>query len=197
MEPFADLHSTDLDELDEMEPSDLLLEDVKDCIQLVTFRLGGEKYGMDVLQVQEIIRYSEPTPVPNMPDFIRGVTNLRGTILPVLDLRTRFRMSPCHYGSLESAIILIAHVDTKQVGIIADAVADVLFFPKKQISPPPELFSQVDTEFIQGMGEMRGELLILLNLEKILSAESLKKYGMGSGAVDGLSVVPGEGEERP
>ncbi|MBF0462039.1 MAG: purine-binding chemotaxis protein CheW [Magnetococcales bacterium] len=180
MERLADLHTTDLDEFDEAEQADLILENVKDCIQLVTFLLGTEKYGMDVLQVQEIIRYSEPTPVPNLPDFIRGVTNLRGTILPVLDLRKRFGMSAGDYGHSDSAIILIAYVGVKQVGIIADAVADVLFFPKDQICPPPDLFSQVDTAFIQGMGEIRGELVILLNLDKILSAEEIKKYGFSS-----------------
>ncbi len=178
MERLADLHRTDLDDLDEDEETELLLENVKDCIQVVTFRLGGEKFGMDVLQVQEIIRYSEPTPVPNMPDFIRGVTNLRGTILPVLDLRRRFGMTPGDYGHSETAIILIAYVDTKLVGLIADSVADVLFFPKDRLSPPPDLFNHVDTEFIQGMGEMRNELIILLNLDKILSVEEMKKQGM-------------------
>lgn len=194
MDSLTDLHMTGLDdEFDETEESDLILENIKDCIQLVTFRLGGEKYGMDVLQVQEIIRYSEPTPVPNMPDFIRGVTNLRGTILPVLDLRLRFGMPPGHYESSESAIILIAYVDTKLIGIIADAVADVLFFPKNQICPPPDLFSQVDTEFIQGMGQLRNELIILLNLDKILSAEEIKKYKMASKTVNNLPEN-GQGE---
>ncbi|MEO5350085.1 MAG: chemotaxis protein CheW [Magnetococcus sp. YQC-3] len=182
METTATLHRTDLDDFEEEEESELILEDVKDCIQLVTFRLGGEKYGMDVHQVQEIIRYSEPTPIPNVPDFIRGVTNLRGTILPVLDLRIRFGMPTCDYSQAETAIILIAFAGRKQVGVIADAVADVLFFPRAQISPPPELFGQVDTAFIEGMGEIRNELVILLNLDKILSAEELKKYASAARA---------------
>ncbi|MEO5363088.1 MAG: chemotaxis protein CheW [Magnetococcus sp. DMHC-8] len=181
METANALHTAGLDGFDEEEEEpDLILDHVKDCIQMVTFRLGGETYGMDVQQVQEIIRYSEPTPVPNLPDFIRGVTNLRGTILPVLDLRRRFGMPPCDYGRSETAIILIAHVATKQVGIIADAVAEVLFFPRERLSPPPDMFDQVDTAFIQGMGELRNALIILLNLDKILSAEEMKKYVMSA-----------------
>ncbi|MEO5340979.1 MAG: chemotaxis protein CheW [Magnetococcus sp. MYC-9] len=176
MEPMPDLNNPDLDEFDELDQTDLLLENVKDCIQLVTFRLGGEKYGLDVLQVQEIIRYSEPTPVPNVPDFVCGVTNLRGAILPVLDLRIRFGMSPRDYGHSDGSIILIVNIASKLVGVIADAVADVLYLPREHMAPPPDLFAQVDTEFIQGMGEARNELVILLNLEKLLSPNEIQKY---------------------
>ncbi|MBF0400182.1 MAG: chemotaxis protein CheW [Magnetococcales bacterium] len=176
------LHDSDPGEFDEDEQSDLLLENVKDCVQLVTFLLGREKYGLDVLQVQEIIRYGEPTPVPNLPDFVRGVINLRGIILPVLDLRLRFGMSPGEYDHSESAIILIAYVETKLVGVIADAVADVLYFPRERICPPPDLMAQVDIEYIQGMGEIRNELVMILNLDKILSPEQIAKYKIASNA---------------
>ena len=183
MDAFADLETTgwqDLDSLGAMdeegdEDTDLILENPKDCYHLVTFRLGGEKYGMNILKVQEIIRYIEVTPIPNMPDFVKGVTNLRGTILPVLDLRIRFGMPPGHYEDSEFAIILIVYVGAKQVGIIADAIADVIFLPKSTISPPPDFPTLVDTDFIQGMGEIRNEMVILLNIDKILSEEEMKQ----------------------
>lgn len=180
MDEFADLDimaRKNLDMYDEMdEETDLILENPKDCIQMVTFWLGGEKYGMDILTVQEIIRYIDTTPIPNMPDFIKGVTNLRGTILPVLDLRTRFGMPPGNYETSELAIILIVYIGIKQVGVIADAIADVIFLPKSAISPPPDFPTLVDADFIQGMGEVRDEMVILLNIDKILSEEEMKKY---------------------
>lgn len=184
MSAFADLETTTRITPDEPEDTDeddgLVLENPKDCIQLVTFRLGGEKYGLDILKVQEIIRYVETTPIPNMPDFVKGVTNLRGTILPVLDLRIRFGMDSGNYENSEFAIVIIAFVGLKQVGIIADAIADVIFLPKNSISPPPDLPTLIDTEFIQGMGEIRGEMVILLELDKILSEDEMKKYALSS-----------------
>ena len=180
MDAFTDLETTamgvphDPDDIDE--ETDLILENPKDCIQLVTFRLAGEKYGINILKVQEIIRYIEATPIPNMPDFVKGVTNLRGTILPILDMRMRFGMPPGHYETSEFAIIIIAYVGAKHVGLIADAIADVIFLPKNTIAPPPDLPTLVDTDFIQGMGEVRNEMVILLDMDKILAEEEMKKY---------------------
>lgn len=177
MDGFMGMDGAFLEGLEEdEEETDFILENLKDFMQLVTFWLGDEKYGLDILKVRELIRYTESTPVPNMPDFIKGVTNLRGTILPVLDLRIRFGMPSIQYDTTEYAVIIIVFVGEKLVGIIADAISDVIFLSKESINPPPEFSSVVDTAFIQGMAQSRDEMVVLLNIDRILSEEEMKKY---------------------
>lgn len=155
----------------EYEDIDLTLDHSEQGVQLVTFMLGGEKYGLNILKVRELIRYTETTPVPNMPSFLKGVINLRGVIIPVLDMRVRFGMPQGQYD--QYTVIIIVHVGKKLTGIVVDTVADVVFLAKDHIKPPPNFSTMVDTAFIEGMGQVRDELLILLDIDHILSPEEL------------------------
>ena len=162
-----------LDDHDEYEVITQILDPLENGMQLVTFTLEDEKYGLDILKVKELIRYSETTPIPNMPAFVTGVLNLRGLIIPVIDLRARFGMAPKVYGAY--SVIIIVRVEEKKIGIIVDAVSDVVFLHENDLRPPPDFPALIDTDYIQGMGELRNELVIVLNIDQMLSVEEMQK----------------------
>jgi len=136
--------------------------------QLVTFTLGSEEYGVDIMRVQEIIRFQNVTHVPQMPSFIEGVINLRGIVIPVIDLRKRFQLA--EPGHTANTRIIVVNVGAKTTGIVVDAVSEVLRLPEDQIEPPPPVVSGIGHEYLQGVGKVQGRLLILLDLDKILTA---------------------------
>jgi purine-binding chemotaxis protein CheW len=143
-----------------------------DSNQFLTFTLGNEEYGVDILKVQEIKGYSVITRVPRSPEFVKGVLNLRGTIVPVIDLRSRFGLERREYDQF--TVIIVVVVLGRAMGLIVDAVSDVLNLPQSEIAETPEFSNRVDTKFIAGMGRAGEKLIILLDVEKLLSTDELQ-----------------------
>lgn len=137
--------------------------------QLVTFSLGSEEFGVDIMCVQEIIRIPPITRVPKAPSYVEGVINLRGNVIPVVSLRTRFGMEPVEEDDLSRIIVL--QVQNKVFGIRVDAVTEVLRLDQDSIEPPPPVSLGVDASFIRGVGKIGERLLILLNLDYIMGGE--------------------------
>jgi purine-binding chemotaxis protein CheW len=140
-----------------------------ELLQLVSFFIGNEEFGVDILYVQEINRMSQVTKVPNALDFVNGVINLRGRVIPVIDLRMKFGMSPKEPD--KNTRIIVMEVSGKTVGFIVDSVNEVLRIPKNVTEAPPELAMGVNSEYIKSVGKLEDRLLILIDLEKILSTE--------------------------
>jgi purine-binding chemotaxis protein CheW len=137
--------------------------------QLVVFELENEKYGVDIASVEGIIKMQEITRLPHAPEFIEGITNLRGTIVPVVDLRTRFGL-PRKEPTRDTRIV-IATMDSSKVGIIVDAVTQVIRVPDDKIEPPPQMSVTINSAFIKNIAKLESELVILLDLGKVLSTE--------------------------
>ncbi len=155
-----------MNELDDELYEDALAEDGD---QFLTFLLGGEEYGVQILKVQEIKGYSVITPIPNTPAFIKGAMNLRGTVVPVVDLRERFGMPVSAYDRF--TVIIVVMVGTRIVGLVVDAVSDVLTISGDEIAPPPPLGHGVDTSFMTGMAKSADKLVLLLDIDKVLGDE--------------------------
>ena len=135
-------------------------------LQLVSFHLGGEEYGLEILRVQEIIRMMDLTRVPNSPDFVEGVINLRGKVIPVIGLRKRFGMSAKDYD--KQTRIVVVEVAGNVVGFVVDSVNEVLRIPADTVEPPPRL-TKLDREMVSGVGKLDNRLLLMLDVEKLLS----------------------------
>jgi purine-binding chemotaxis protein CheW len=140
-----------------------------EVVQVVSFRLGGEEYGVDISQVQEIIRMVEITHVPRAPHFMEGVINLRGQLIPIIDLRTRFGMS--RIDPTKSTRIVVTEIGNKRVGIVVDSVSEVLNIPIENVEAAPEMVAGVGTEYIQGVGKLGERLIIMLDLTMVISTE--------------------------
>jgi purine-binding chemotaxis protein CheW len=140
-----------------------------EVVQVVSFRLGGEEYGVVISQVQEIIRMVEITHVPRAPHFMEGVINLRGQLIPIIDLRTRFGMS--RIKPSKSTRIVVTEIGSKRVGIVVDSVSEVLNIPIENVEAAPEMVAGVGTEYIQGVGKLGERLIILLDLTMVISTE--------------------------
>ncbi|MBI5237462.1 MAG: chemotaxis protein CheW [Deltaproteobacteria bacterium] len=136
-------------------------------LQLVTFRLGQEEYSLDILRVQEIIRYIDLTRVPRAPEFVEGVINLRGRVIPVLDLRNRFGLPDA--GKNEDTRIIVVDIDDKTIGLKVDAVSEVLRLSSDTVEPPPSLVMDGSSEYIMGVGKVDQRLIILLDVSKLLN----------------------------
>ncbi|HEY4707780.1 MAG TPA: chemotaxis protein CheW [Thermodesulfobacteriota bacterium] len=156
-----------------MEPKKEL--DSREVLQLVTFRLGNEEFSLDILRVQEIIRQMEITRVPKAPDFVEGVINLRGKVIPVLDLRKRFGLGADT--STNETRIIVVEVGNRTVGLKVDAVSEVLRLPADRVEAPPSMVTGVDSEYIKGVGKLDGRLLILLDVEKVLTRSERESLG--------------------
>ncbi len=135
-------------------------------LQLVSFHLGGEEYALEILRVQEIIRMMDLTRVPNSPDFVEGVINLRGKVIPVIGLRKRFGLGNKEYD--KQTRIVVVEVAGTIVGFVVDAVNEVLRIPADTVEPPPRL-TKLDRELISGVGKLENRLLLMLDIEKLLS----------------------------
>jgi purine-binding chemotaxis protein CheW len=138
-----------------------------DGSQLLTFNLGEELYGVDILRVQEIKGYTAVTKIPNTPSHIKGVLNLRGTIVPIVELRTKFGMPTIEYTAF--TVIIIVVVRDKVMGLVVDAVSDVLNIDKKDIQAPPQFGVKVDVSFLNGIGKSGDKLVALLDIDRMLS----------------------------
>ena len=139
--------------------------------QYVTFLLGEETYGISILKLNEIIAYQNCTTIPNVPGFIKGVLNLRGIVVPVIDLRERFSMERKAYDQF--TVIMILDVSGRIMGLIVDAVSDVITLNEEDIKPRPNFSTGISTHFIHGMGVKDNKFIILLDVDKLLSDEEL------------------------
>lgn len=137
----------------------------------LTFVLGEEEYGLEILKVREIIGLMEITNVPQTPDFIKGVINLRGKVIPVIDLRLKFGMEPVEH--TEETCIIVVDIGGSLMGTLVDTVSEVLNVTQEQIEPSPSFGSRIKTDFILGMGKIKDKVIILLEIEKVLSSEEL------------------------
>ena len=139
-----------------------------DLIQLVTFRIGEEEFGVDILAVQEIIRLMQITMVPRAPEFIEGVINLRGKVIPVINMRTRFNKS-AHKPDSNTRIVVM-ELEQKIVGFLVDGVSEVLRIPESTVEDPPPVVAGIGSEYIRGIGKLDNRLLILLDLDHLLGS---------------------------
>ncbi len=142
-------------------------KDSSELLQLVSFTIGNEEFGVDILFVHEINRMIQITKVPNSPSFVDGVINLRGRVIPVIDLRTKFGIERKEHDN--NTRIIVVEVAGKTVGFIVDAVKEVLRIPKSITEPPPEIVTGINSEFIMAVGKLEDRLITLIDLEKILS----------------------------
>ncbi|MBS7781045.1 chemotaxis protein CheW [Acidovorax sp. CCYZU-2555] len=139
--------------------------------EYLTFRLDQEEYGIDILKVQEIRGYEPPTRIANAPSFIKGVVNLRGTIVPIVDMRLKFNCSQAEYNSFTVVIILNMH--QRVVGIVVDSVSDVMELTADAIRSAPDIDSAIDSGSITGLGSVGERMLILLDIEKLMSSDDM------------------------
>ncbi|HBA90142.1 MAG TPA: chemotaxis protein CheW [Geobacter sp.] len=143
-----------------------------DASEYLTFTLGSESYGIDILKVQEIRGYDCVTRIANTPAFIKGVINLRGVIVPIIDLRIKFDVGEVTYHDF--TVVIIINVIGKVVGIVVDGVSDVVALPAQSIKPAPELGASLDTRYITGLGTLNDEMLILVDIEKLIGSDELQ-----------------------
>lgn len=139
--------------------------------EFLTFRLGAEEYGIDILKVQEIRSYEPPTRIANAPEFIKGVVNLRGVIVPIIDLRTKLGCEHVDYNSF--TVVIVLNVQGRVVGAVVDSVSDVLELAQDSIKPAPQMHTSVDTAFITGIGSVNERMLILMDIEGLMSSADM------------------------
>jgi len=140
--------------------------------EYLTFTLASETYGIDILRVQEIRGYDNVTRIANTPEFIKGVINLRGVIVPIVDLRLKFHVGEATYH--EFTVVIILNVLGKVVGIVVDGVSDVVALSAEQIKPAPEFGSGLDTRYLTGLGTINDEMLILVDIERLIASDELQ-----------------------
>src|SRR5574344_2358908 len=138
-------------------------------LQWVTFRLEDETYGINVMQVQEVLRYSEIAPVPGAPSYVLGIINLRGNVVTVIDTRSRFGLQPAEVS--DNSRIVIIEAEKQVIGILVDSVAEVVYLRASEMDVAPSVGTEESAKFIQGVSNRDGELLILVDLNKLLSDE--------------------------
>src|SRR3954463_3484214 len=138
--------------------------------EFLTFRLGNEEYGIDILRVQEIRSYEQPTRIANTPEFLRGVVNLRGVIVPIVDLRLKLG---CGADFNSFTVVIVLNVKGRVVGAVVDSVSDVLELGAGTIKPAPEMHTSVDTSFITGIGSVNDRMLILMDIEGLMTSADM------------------------
>jgi purine-binding chemotaxis protein CheW len=141
--------------------------DSSELLQLVSFKIGNEEFGVDILNVQEINKMTQITKLPNAPEYVEGVINLRGRIIPVIDIRTRMHLDKKQYD--KDTRIIVVEISRIVIGFIVDAVSEVLRIPASITEAPPEIVGSVNSDFIKAVGKLEDRLIILLNLEKIIN----------------------------
>lgn len=139
--------------------------------EFLVFSLGEEEYAIDILKVQEIRGYENVTRIANAPDFIKGVTNLRGIIVPIVDLRIKFRLEKVEYGG--QTVVIVVNVGDRVIGIVVDGVSDVMTLTPEQIKPAPEFGVTLSSDFLSGLGSLEDRMLVLVDIEKLLTSEEM------------------------
>jgi purine-binding chemotaxis protein CheW len=141
------------------------------ALEALAFTLGREEYGVDILKVQEIRGHDTVTRIANAPAFIKGVVNLRGVIVPVVDLRLRFNIDSS--GDEQFSVVIVLNIAGRIIGMVVDSVSDVISLGADEIRPAPQMGSALDTDFLLGIGTVDGRMLILLDIERLMSSEEL------------------------
>jgi purine-binding chemotaxis protein CheW len=139
--------------------------------QMVSFKLGTEEFGIDILEVQEIIKYQRITHVPQTPEFVEGVINLRGSVVPVIDLRKKFSLEAKEKD--DRTRIVVVNINQKTIGVVVDTVEQVLRLSENQIEKPPDIGTGIVKEYLRGVGKLDQRLLIILHLDKILTSDEI------------------------
>ncbi|MFI0473509.1 chemotaxis protein CheW [Halomonas sp. HMF6819] len=142
-----------------------------DNSEFLVFSLGEEEYAIDILKVQEIRGYENVTRIANAPDFIKGVTNLRGVIVPIVDLRIKFHLDNVEYGG--QTVVIVVNVADRVVGIVVDGVSDVMTLTPDQIKPAPEFGVTLSSDFLSGLGSLEDRMLVLVDIDKLLTSEEM------------------------
>lgn len=161
-------------------------------VQMISFTVGAEQFGVPILMVQEIIMMSDITEIPNSPDFVEGVINLRGNIIPILDLRKRLRLrsAPPAEEARGGTRILVVEIDENITGFVVDSVAKVLTVPEDRISPPPDIIvAGIQSQYISGVVHLEDRILIVLDFRRILTVEE-------KGALGNVAQLAGDGGEK-
>jgi purine-binding chemotaxis protein CheW len=148
-------------------------------VEALAFRLGEEEYGVDILKVQEIREHDAVTRIANAPDYIRGVVNLRGVIVPIVDLRLRFGLGAREH--ISSGVVIVLNIADRVIGMLVDSVSDVISLGADEIRPAPRMGTGLDKDFLLGIGIIEGRMLILLDIERLMSSDEL-------GLIEGLAA---------
>lgn len=139
--------------------------------EYLAFRLGAEEYGLDILAVQEIRGYEHVTSLANAPDHIKGVVNLRGIIVPIIDMRIRLRLGTPVYDNL--TVVIILNVRGRTIGMVVDSVSDVITLRQSQIKPAPEMGNALNTEYLVGLGTVDERMLILVDIARLMASDDI------------------------
>ena len=139
--------------------------------EFLAFTLGSEEYGIDLLRVQEVRSYQEPTRMAHAPSFIKGVINLRGVIVPIIDMRMKFNLAQVNYD--EATVVIMLNIGTRVMGMVADGVSDVITLAPEQLRPVPELSSAIGNEHLLAIGSIQDRMLILLDIVKLMSSAEM------------------------
>ena len=140
--------------------------------ELLTFTLGSEEYGIDILKVQEIRGYDAVTTIANSPAFIKGVINLRGIIVPIVDMRIKFNLGKVDYNQF--TVVIILNLANRVMGIVVDGVSDVITLTAEQLKPAPEFGTSLDTQYITGLGTVDDRMIIVIDIEKLMSSRDME-----------------------
>ena len=146
--------------------------------ELLTFTLGSEEYGIDILKVQEIRGYDAVTTIANSPEFIKGVINLRGIIVPIIDMRIKFNLGNVTYNEL--TVVIILNVANRVMGIVVDGVSDVITLTAEQLKPAPEFSSTLGAQYITGLGTVDGRMIIVIDIEKLMTSRDMDLVEMAA-----------------
>lgn len=155
-----------------MQTSTLIKPEAQGSSEFLTFTLGPEEYGIDILRVQEIRGYDAVTTIANSPEFIKGVINLRGIIVPIVDLRIKFNLGTPSYDQF--TVVIILNIAQRVVGIVVDGVSDVIALSTEQVRPAPEFGATMDTRYITGLGTVEERMIILVDIEQLMTSQEMQ-----------------------
>jgi purine-binding chemotaxis protein CheW len=141
------------------------------ALEFLAFHLGGEEYGIDIQKVSEIRGYESVTRIANAPDFIKGVVNLRGIIVPIIDMRIKFQLGTPTYDAF--TVVIILNIGARVVGMVVDSVSDVMALSAQQVKPAPEMGSAFNTDYLIGLGTLDERMLILIDIDKLMSSQEM------------------------
>jgi purine-binding chemotaxis protein CheW len=146
--------------------------------EFLAFKLGAEEYGIDILRVQEIRSYEEPTRIANAPPFIKGVVNLRGVIVPIIDMRMKFNLDQANYDDF--TVVIVLNIGSRVVGMVVDAVSDVITLKPDQLRPVPEFNSTIASDHILAIGAVENRMLILVDIERLMTSAEMGLIEQGA-----------------
>jgi purine-binding chemotaxis protein CheW len=142
--------------------------------QLITFSIAGELFGVEILKIQELIGFKDVTQVPNLPPYILGVINLRGNVIPVIDLRKKFKMKAVEYDKFN--VIIVLNIQKRSIALVVDSVHDVVSIPDEKINETPSFTTKIDTSFIKNISHIDDKLVVILDSDKILSIDEIESF---------------------